>query len=84
MEFIAGIIVGVLLSLLVAVIVLAMIGIKQQADGTKKIVMKSIDEAIGVKPKGFIYMPPDEDEEARAAKIAENQRNGRTTKLSDL
>lgn len=42
-------------------------------------------ERIGMfETKGFIDMPLDEDEEARQAKIAENQQKGKVTKLSEL
>lgn len=41
-------------------------------------------ELHGPRPQGFIFMPPDEDEEARQAKIRENSEKGRPTKLSEL
>jgi hypothetical protein len=80
MEFIAGIIVGILLCLVMAAIVILL---RKPLEQKLSTAVKQIENA-GPRPKGFIYMPPDEDEEARAAKIAENQKNGRDTKLSDL
>lgn len=80
MEFILGFVAGIIFCVFAATLLLLF---RKPLEQKFSIVEKQI-EKVGPRPQGFIYMPPDEDEEARAAKIKENQENGRTTKLSDL
>lgn len=80
MEFAIGFIAGILFCLFVAVLLYLF---RRPIEHKLNIVSKQLDN-VGPRPQGMIYIPPDEDEEARAAKIAENQSQGRSTKLSDL
>jgi len=80
MIFLAGIIIGLLIAILV---VATMTYFRRVIENKVTIVEKHI-EAVGPKPKGFVFEPEDDAEEARNDIIRKNAAMGRDTKLEDL
>lgn len=64
-------------------IVLVLVFFRVQVERRVKIIERVV-EAAGPKPKGFIYEPPSEADEAREEIIARNQREGKDTRMSEL
>ena len=90
MSFFLGLIAGIFVTLFFFVLFVVALGFwlgppdrkGRCADPERKIT--SLQDMLRPKPQGFIYIPPDEDEEARAEKIAENSAQNKSTKLSEL
>lgn len=80
MLFLLGVIVGILASTL---IVLTLVFFRSSVEKKVKIIERVVEGA-GPKPKGFVYEPPSEADEAREDIIAENQRNGKETRMDEL
>lgn len=79
-EFVLGIIVGLLNALFVLVV---LIYYRRVIEHKTTIIEKMIENA-GPRPKGGIYMPPDENDELREQIIEKNRREGKDTKFEEL
>ena len=80
MFFALGFILGVVFSLfLITTLAFFRVGIERRI----QMIQQKVESA-GPKPQGFIVEPEDETELARRRIIAENDRKGRPTKLSEL
>lgn len=79
-EFILGFITG----LMVSIIILVILTYFRRVIENKTILIEKMIEAKGPKPKGFIFNPPTESDEARERIILENKKKGQDTKISDL
>lgn len=80
MMFALGVIVGILVSVL---IVLTLVFFRASVEKKIKIIERVV-EAAGPKPKGFIYEPPSEADEAREDIIARNRKEGKDTRMEEL
>ena len=80
MLFTFGLIIGLLIAILVMV---ALLFFRHPIEKGMRSVETAIKNA-GVRPKGFIFEPPEEAEEARASIIEENKEKGLDTRLEDL
>jgi hypothetical protein len=80
MQFIAGIIVGILVCVFLELVVRFF---RHPIESTLKRWEADI-ERVAPKQKGFIVMPKDEADEARELALKKNQSEGRDTKLEDL
>lgn len=79
-EYILGIITGLLLAL---ICMSTMIYFKRIIEHKINIIEKYIENK-GPAPKGFLFDPPDEIDEARENIIKKNKEKGRDTPLSEL
>ena len=77
-------IIGIILGLLIAILTVATLTFFRRVIEHKVTIIEKQVDAVGPKPKGFIYEPPDDADEARAQIIAENRRKGRDTRISEL
>lgn len=77
--------IGVIIGLLSATFVMTvMIFLRNPIERVVEIT-KNVIESKGPKPKGFVYIPPDDEiEEERERIIEENSRKGKDTKIDDL
>lgn len=80
MTFIAGIIVG----LLIAILIVATLTYFRRVLETKISVIEKFIEARGPKAKGFIIEPEEDIERERSKILAKNRKQGRDTPLDDL
>lgn len=80
MQFLLGFLCGIAVSALMFVIM----AFFRAAIERKMIVLTKRLEDAGPKPRGFIFEPPTEDEEAREEIIERNRRAGRDTRISEL
>lgn len=80
MIFLLGFLCGFIIAFLIVVI---LIYFRRQIEYGAGIIENKIN-TISPKRKGFIVMPQDEAEEARANIIEENKKQGRDTPISDL
>ena len=78
--FVIGIIIGLLVAVLVIV---ALLFFRYPIEKTIRETETKIKLA-GPRPKGFVFEPPEEAEEARERIIEENRSKGLDTKLEDL
>lgn len=78
--FIAGLVTALLIIFFIHLFRTPIESVMNQAD----IQMKQIEANVGLAPKGFVYIPPDDAEIARQEIIAENNKAGKDTKVSDL
>ncbi len=75
-----GIIIGIALSTLVfAILCFFRAGIEKRVR-----IIETVLGNAGPKPKGFIFEQEDDADEARAALLAKNKKEGRDTPLEDL
>lgn len=80
MQFALGFIAGLLLAALVfAILAFFRAGIEKRV----KIIETKLGNA-GPKPRGAIFLPEDENDEARRRHIEENSAQGKDTPLSEL
>ena len=80
LSFLLGIICGIAISILIAIILVFLNNPIQQKI---TVIEKKISNA-GPRPKGFIIEPKEEADEIREEIIEKNRREGRDTKISDL
>ncbi len=80
MEFILGIITGLVLATFVAA---TLVFFRRPIEHKLAIVEKQIANK-GPRPKGHVFAPTDEATEAREKIIEENRKQGKDTKLSEL
>ena len=80
MMFVIGIIVGLLIAVLAMLVLLFF---RHPIEKVVNIVGTKIGNA-GPRPKGFVFEPPEEAEEARANIIEENRSKGLDTHIEDL
>lgn len=80
MSFALGYIAGLLTATL---LVLTLVYFRSSVEKKIKVIERTVEQA-GPKPKGFVYEPKDEAEEAREAIIERNRRAGKDTSIADL
>jgi len=80
MEFILGLIAGLVVATLIVVTITFF---KSPILHTARTVGTAISNA-GPRPKGMVYMPPDEADEAREEIIEENKKKGLNTTIDEL
>lgn len=78
--FVLGVIVGLLIA---ALVIATVIFFKKSVEVHVSRAVRQIEQA-GPRPRGFVFEPENEAEERRQEIIAENQKAGRDTKVSDL
>lgn len=75
-----GILIGIALSILIfTILAFFRAGIEKRVK-----IIETVLARAGPKPKGFIFEQEEDVEEARAALIAKNKKEGRDTPLQDL
>lgn len=79
--FILGIVVGVIIS---AIIVVAVMFFRTPIERRLKEIVRVVDRVSPSAPKGFVFEPPTEQDEAREAIIQKNSERGAATKIRDL
>lgn len=80
MEFLIGLLCGLVIALL---IVATLTYFRRVIETKLNIIERQIENA-GPHPKGMIFIPPDEAEEAREKIIEANRRKGLDTKFEEL
>lgn len=80
MDFLFGIVVGLVLAILV---IITLTFFRSRIEQNVRVFETQIANA-GPRPKGFIVEPDSESEIARQQIVEENVRQGRETRLSDL
>lgn len=79
-EFVLGIIVGLIIAVLNAVILTYFRRVIEH----KTTIIEKMIEGVGPRPKGNIYLPPDENDELREQIIEKNRREGKDTNIQEL
>lgn len=80
MEFLLGVVAGfAVATLVVATVIYLRAPIERTLDVATKAIMLS-----GPRPKGYIFEPEPEEEEARRERIRENTEQGRDTTVEEL
>lgn len=79
--FALGVLTGIGICVFIAVILVAF---RRPVEQAIEIVGRSIDTVSPVKPKGFLWEPESDADEARAEKIRENAERGADTPISEL
>lgn len=80
MQFFSGLIIGMLTSMFFILIVTFF-----RASIEKRIkIIETVVSGAGPKPKGIVFMPEDEGDIARREHIAENNKRGKDTPISEL
>ena len=75
---------GILIGLLIAILIVATLTFFRRVIEHKITVIEKQVDAVGPKPKGYIFEPEDEATEARNEIIEENRKRGRDTTISEL
>ena len=75
---------GIVIGLLVAILIVATMTYFRRVIEHKVTIIEKTIEAAGPKPKGYIVLPTDEDDEVREEVIARNRKMGRDTKIEEL
>jgi len=75
---------GVIVGLLVATLIVATLAFFKKAIETRVEVVQKVLERAGPQPRGFVYEPPDEADQARQEIIERNRREGKDTPLESL
>ena len=84
MLFIYAFVLGAITGIAIGTLIVVIMTYFRRVIEHKVVVMEKMIENAGPRPKGFIFEPDSEAEEARAKIIDENKRQGRDTKLEDL
>jgi hypothetical protein len=79
--FVLGFIASVVICVFIAVVLIVF---RRQIEHAIEITEQRIDAISPVRPRGFIWEPESEADEARAEKIRENAERGMDTPLEDL
>lgn len=80
MIFILGVIVGMLVS---AIMMLTLVFFRNPIEKRVRLIERVVESA-GPKPKGFIFEPLSDEDQAREDIIAENRRSGKDTRIEEL
>lgn len=76
--------IGIITGLLIATILVVTMVYFRRAIEHKTTVVENRIESAGPRPRGSVFVPPDDAEEVRESIIEKNRRQGRDTPLSDL
>jgi len=80
MLFTLGLIIGLLIAIFIIVALLFFRHPIEKHIKTTETAIKNV----GPRPRGSVYIPPSESSEARARIVAQNQKEGKDTRIKDL